>query len=111
DVSLAHDLLPHLKASLAASRTPLSIGAVLYIRFPNSNAGTTYEVHQLPEGPGFADADTDIVLHYHDAHLTEGAFDVTFEDVGGLGSQIQLVRELVQLPLRFPHVYRQLGIN
>ena len=111
DVSRAHDLLPHVQRVLAEFRTPLSVGAVLYVRFPDSQAGTTYEVHQLPDGAGYADAGTEVVLHYHDAHLPEGAFDVTFEDVGGLGSQIQLVRELVQLPLKFPHVYRQLGIN
>lgn len=111
DVSTAHDLAPHLKRVLVESRTPLSIGAILYIPFPNSQAGTTYEVHRLPDGAGYVDEATEIALHYHDAHIPEGAFDVTFEDVGGLGPQIKLVRELVQLPLKFPHVYRQLGIN
>ncbi len=111
DVSTAHDLQPHLKRVLVENRTPLSIGAILYVSFPNSQAGTTYEVHKLPEGAGYVDESTEIALHYHDSHIPEGAFDVTFEDVGGLGQQIKLVRELVQLPLKFPHVYRQLGIN
>src|ERR1035437_8409293 len=44
DVSTAHDLLPHLKTVLVQSQTPASIGAVLYIPFPNSQAGTTYEI-------------------------------------------------------------------
>ncbi|MEK7879197.1 MAG: AAA family ATPase [candidate division NC10 bacterium] len=111
DVSTAHDLLPHLKRVLAESRTPVSVGAVIYVSFPGSSAGTTYEVHRLPDGPGYVTEATEIVLHYHDAHLAEGAFDITFEDVGGLDRQIRSVRELVQLPLQFPHVYRQLGIN
>ena len=111
DVSTAHDLVPHLKRVLVESRTPVSVGAILYIPFPNSHAGTTYEVRKLADGGGYVDESTEITLHYHDAHLTEGTFDVTFEDIGGLGRQIKLVRELVQLPLRFPHVYRQLGIN
>ena len=37
--------------------------------------------------------------------------DVSFADVGGLERQIDLVRELVQLPLQYPQVYRQLGIS
>jgi len=111
DVSHAHNLAPHLKRTLVESRTPLSLGAILYISFPNTSAGTTYEVHELPDGPGYVDDTTEINLHYHDAHLPEGAFDVTFEDLGGLGPQVKSVRELVQLPLKFPHVYRQLGIN
>jgi transitional endoplasmic reticulum ATPase len=111
DVSTAHELPAHIKKVLVESRTPLSIGAILYISFPNTQAGTTYEVHKLPDGQGYVDESTQITLHYHDSHVPEGAFDVTFEDVGGLGRQIKLIRELVQLPLKFPHVYRQLGIN
>ena len=111
DVSTAHDLLPHLKKVMVESRSPVSVGAVLYISFPGTQAGTTYEVHQVPDGAGYVTDKTEIKLHFHDAHVPEGAFDVTFEDVGGLGREIKLVRELVQLPLKFPHVYRQLGIN
>ena len=111
DVSTAHDILPHLHRVLAENRTPASLGAVLYVPFANSQAGTTYEVHKVSDAPGVIDDSTEIFLHYHDAHLPEGAFDVTFEDVGGMPRQIKLVRELVQLPLRFPHVYRHLGIN
>jgi transitional endoplasmic reticulum ATPase len=111
DVSTAHDLVPHLKHVLVENRTPASAGAVLYIPFPNSQAGTTYEVHQVAEAAGLISETTEVVLHYHDAHLSDGAFDVTFEDLGGLGRQIKLIRELVQLPLKFPHVYRHLGIN
>ncbi len=111
DVSMAHDLLPHLKQALVESRTPASQGAVVYIPFPNSHAGTTYQIHKLDGGPGIVDAGTEVVLDYHDSHIPDGAFDITFEDVGGLGKQIKLVRELVQLPLKYPHVYRHLGIN
>ena len=52
DVSLAHDLAPHIREVLAECRTPVATGAVLYIRFPNSQAGTTYEVApaKLPAG-------------------------------------------------------------
>src|SRR5262249_50928699 len=111
DVTMAHDLVPHIKKVLAASRTPASVGAVLYVPFPGSHAGTTYEVHTVSDGPGIVDESTEVVLNYHDSHLPEGAFDVTFEDVGGLNKQIKLIRELVQLPLSHPHVYRHLGIN
>ena len=111
DVTMAHDLVPHLKSYLSANRTPASVGAVLYIPFPGSHAGTTYEIHTVSDGPGVIDDTTEIVLNYHDSHVPDGAFDVTFEDVGGLNKQIKLIRELVQLPLTHPEVYRHLGIN
>ena len=111
DVSLAHDLTPHLKSVMVQNRTPASNGAVVYVPFPNSHAGTTYEIGKVSDGPGYVDESTEVVLNYHDSHLPDGAFDITFEDVGGLGKQIKLIRELVQLPLKYPNVYRHLGIN
>ncbi|MEA2986243.1 MAG: transitional endoplasmic reticulum ATPase, partial [Alphaproteobacteria bacterium] len=111
DVSLAHDLTPHLKKVMAENRTPASNGAVVYVPFPNSHAGTTYEIGKVSDGPGYVDESTEVILNYHDSHLPDGAFDITFEDVGGLGKQIKLIRELVQLPLKYPNVYRHLGIN
>src|SRR5215467_9882062 len=52
DVTMAHDLVPHIKKVLAASRTPASIGAVLYVPFPGSHAGTTYEIQNVSDSPG-----------------------------------------------------------
>ena len=36
---------------------------------------------------------------------------ISFEDVGGLNREVQQVRELVELPLRVPEAYTQLGIT
>lgn len=37
--------------------------------------------------------------------------DVSFEDVGGLKKQIDLLREVIQLPLEHPEIFPQLGIH
>ena len=36
---------------------------------------------------------------------------VSYEDIGGLGSQIQRIREMIELPLRYPQVFERLGIG
>lgn len=36
---------------------------------------------------------------------------VTFDDVGGLQSEIEQIRELIECPLEFPQVYEHLGIE
>ena len=36
---------------------------------------------------------------------------VTYEDIGGLSSQIRKVREMIELPLRFPQIFERLGIQ
>ena len=35
----------------------------------------------------------------------------TYEDIGGLGDQVKRIREMIELPLRFPHVFARLGID
>ncbi len=36
---------------------------------------------------------------------------VSYEDVGGLSAQIQRIREMIELPLRYSQVFERLGIN
>lgn len=36
---------------------------------------------------------------------------VTYEDIGGLKKAIQRIREMIELPLRHPHVFERLGIE
>jgi len=36
---------------------------------------------------------------------------VTYEDIGGLKNVIQRVRELIELPLKYPEVFKRLGID
>ncbi len=41
----------------------------------------------------------------------EGVPRIAYEDVGGLGSQVQKVREMIELPMRHPELFRKLGIE
>ncbi|MDI6761379.1 MAG: AAA family ATPase, partial [Candidatus Brocadiaceae bacterium] len=36
---------------------------------------------------------------------------VSYEDVGGLGKEIQRIREMIELPLKYPQVFERLGID
>ena len=37
--------------------------------------------------------------------------DVTYEDIGGLDTEVQKVREMIELPLKHPEVFQQLGVD
>jgi transitional endoplasmic reticulum ATPase len=39
------------------------------------------------------------------------AAKISYEDIGGLGTQIQRIREMIELPLRFPQVFDRLGVQ
>lgn len=36
---------------------------------------------------------------------------ITYEDVGGLSREVQKIREMIELPLRYPEVFEKLGIE
>ena len=36
---------------------------------------------------------------------------VSYEDIGGLGNQVQRIREMIELPLKYPEVFERLGIE
>jgi transitional endoplasmic reticulum ATPase len=55
--------------------------------------------------------DTRIVLRTSMLSPGASANLVTFDDVGGLAAEVDQVRELIECPLMFPHVYDQLGIE
>jgi transitional endoplasmic reticulum ATPase len=120
-------LVPALKRVLVEQRVAVRPGMLLYVRLPDGLAGVAYNVHFVggdEAGEGVVTSETTIWMvdgehhhngpsdheHQHDSK-SETVIDTTFEDVGGLTAQIREVREFVELPLVFPQVYRQLGIN
>jgi len=40
-----------------------------------------------------------------------GLAKISYEDIGGLSPQIQRIREMIELPLRYPQVFERLGID
>jgi transitional endoplasmic reticulum ATPase len=42
---------------------------------------------------------------------SEGTPNVTYEDIGGLDDELEQVREMIELPMRHPELFRQLGIE
>jgi len=41
----------------------------------------------------------------------EATPDVTYEDIGGLDGELEQVREMIELPMRHPELFQQLGIE
>lgn len=42
---------------------------------------------------------------------TERIPDITYEDIGGLGDEVLRIREMIELPLRYPELFERLGIE
>ncbi|MCL7412931.1 MAG: AAA family ATPase, partial [ANME-2 cluster archaeon] len=66
-----------------------------------------------PTGPVFVGKTTSIHLKEEVVNQSEliGALHTTYEDIGGLKREIELVREMIELPLRHPELFQKLGID
>jgi transitional endoplasmic reticulum ATPase len=64
-----------------------------------------------PEGPVIVTEDTTIEIAAEPASHEDSRLGTTYEDIGGLGDELSLVREMVELPLSDPDLFRRLGID
>lgn len=56
-------------------------------------------------------AGTVIKMKAEEASGKKGGVKVSYEDIGGLGREIQRVREMIELPLKYPQIFERLGIE
>jgi len=78
------------------------------------NSITLVIARVLPKGIAIVTEDTDIELKEEPYNPEEGkkeVSDIHYEDIGGLGRELQLVREMIELPLRHPEIFERLGIQ
>ncbi|MCX7048980.1 MAG: AAA family ATPase, partial [Candidatus Sumerlaeota bacterium] len=63
-----------------------------------------------PKGPVVINPTTQLVIGKTKSE-EGGARALSYEDIGGLKPQLQRVREMIELPLRYPEVFQRLGID
>jgi len=68
-------------------------------------------VQTAPQGPVIITEKTTIQIKQEPAKEVGAIPSVTYDDVGGLKDAIQKVREMVELPLRHPEIFKRLGID
>ena len=86
-------------------------------RFMNAPAYALQEVRLVvvsaaPKGVVLIDENTDIELRaeYQEPGSARRA-DVTYDDIGGMAATIDQLREMVELPLRYPELFQRLGVD
>ncbi|MBI2853541.1 MAG: AAA family ATPase [Chloroflexi bacterium] len=111
-------LKSRLQDYLGAQSLALGKGSVVRVVLPDLSGRAVFEIVGVEPGPGVTTADTafEVVLTTTEpehGHKHDGGLDstVTYEDLGGLSSEIKALRELVELPLHCPQAYSYLGIN
>ncbi len=69
-------------------------------------------VATTPKGVVHIDGDTEVELRAEFSDAGDGRrADVTYDDIGGMGETIRQLREMVELPLRYPELFTRLGVD
>jgi transitional endoplasmic reticulum ATPase len=68
-------------------------------------------VATTPKGIVHIDENTEVELRevYEEAQASRG--DINYDDVGGMSDTIRQLREMVELPLRYPELFTRLGVD
>jgi len=83
-------------------------------RYSQQNQAVVFvAVKTEPKGPVVIDETTKVVYRDRPAKGFErfGKAGITYEDIGGLKEELQKVREVIELPLRYPELFQRLGID
>lgn len=91
---------------------PVTIDDIIFISIGISREITFKVISIRPKGICIIKQET--ALHISESVTEEeekGGTYITYEDVGGLDDEIQKVREMVELPLRHPSIFKRLGID
>ncbi len=68
-------------------------------------------VATVPKGIVHIDENTEVELREQFEEASAGRGEVNYDDVGGMGDTIQQLREMVELPLRYPELFTRLGVD
>ena len=64
-----------------------------------------------PKGPVLINSATELVIGSPQQAEEVAARSTSYEDIGGLKPQLHRIREMIELPLRYPEVFERLGID
>ena len=104
-VSKAHDGLQN---------RPLMTGDEIHV--PNLFLGkptSFFITHTVPQGVVTVSASTKLTISERANKPKENVVSegITYDDIGGLGGELERIREIIELPLNHPEIFERMGIN
>ena len=107
DFSDAQDV-KHLERLLGG--LPVIIGDKVRISLAGARGQFFNVMGTAPQGPVLINSATKITVVKPDV-LEDHSLRAAYEDVGGLDKELQRIREMIELPLKYPEIFRQLGVE
>ncbi|MBU1661037.1 MAG: CDC48 family AAA ATPase [Chloroflexi bacterium] len=88
---------------------PVTSGDQVRVNLFGARAQTFTVAETMPAGAVLINQNTAIRFIGEGAGRERGA--ITYEDIGGLHRETRRIREMIELPLRYPEVFERLGID
>jgi len=91
---------------------PLTVGDVIYIPIGIAREVPFKVISTKPKGIVVVKQKTELRVSEQTRDEVPGGIPLlTYEDIGGLKPEIQRIREMVELPLKHPELFKKLGID
>ncbi len=92
---------------------PVKKGDLLRAHLFGSRSAEFKVESTVPEGAVLINPTTALVIggSKENKNATGNAQRLSYEDVGGLRGQVRRIREMIELPLKYPEVFERLGID
>lgn len=107
DFSAGQDI-KHLERILGG--LPVIIGDKVKVTLAGARTQYFTVLGTSPQGPVVVNTATKITVTKPDAQ-EDLSYCASYEDVGGLDNELRRVREMIELPLKYPEIFRQLGVE
>ena len=91
---------------------PIAKGDLIYINIGMTKEIVFRAISIKPAGISIIKQNTKLSINESTSEeVPAGIAYITYEDIGGLDHEIQQVREMVELPLKHPELFKRLGID
>lgn len=89
---------------------PITVGDRVSVNFPGSRIEDFDVLSAYPSNSVVIADNTKLDIRRR-KQSTDGSPRFSYEDIGGLDEQIKKVREMIELPIKFPQIFDRLGID
>lgn len=89
---------------------PLIEGDAIRVNLFGTRSQDFMVVNAVPKGAVLIHSRTRIEVR-QDGESKARGYKISYEDIGGIERELQRVREMIELPLRYPQVFERLGID
>ena len=89
---------------------PLDVGDEIVLSRPHGDPVGFRVAESVPSGDVLVTSSTDVIVEKPDLNEFSKR-PVTYADIGGLAPQLRRIREMIELPLKFPEVFLRLGVE